>query len=198
MLERVRARHMPPPGKPRPSELKLRTLTGWIRGGVEAAHAHRRTTQGRVEARRLNRVEYENTLRDLLGVSVDFQDLLPEGSLAHGFDNLTEDQLKKVELEKLKTFAAFLGKLKETKEEGESLLDRTIVLFGSNLGNASSHSVKNLPALLAGGGFRHGQHLAFNPDEPPPLSNLYVSMLQRLGLEADRFGSSPGTLTSRK
>jgi len=49
--------------------------------------------------------------------------------------------------------------------------------------------------LLAGGGFRHGQHLAFNPNQPPPLSNLYVTMLQRLGINADRFGSSTGTLT---
>jgi hypothetical protein len=68
------------------------------------------------------------------------------------------------------------------------------VFFSSNLGNASSHSTRNLPVLLAGGGFRHGQHLAFDPNNPPPLSNLYVSMLQRLGIEADRFGSSTGTL----
>jgi hypothetical protein len=70
-----------------------------------------------------------------------------------------------------------------------------MVFLGSNLGDASSHSVKNLPVILAGGGFRHGQHLAFNPDEPPPLSNLYVSMLQRLGIETDKFSSSTGTLT---
>jgi hypothetical protein len=49
--------------------------------------------------------------------------------------------------------------------------------------------------VLAGGGFRHGRHLAFNPASPPPLSNLYVTMLQRLGINADRFGSSTGTLT---
>jgi hypothetical protein len=55
--------------------------------------------------------------------------------------------------------------------------------------------VKNLPVLLAGGGFRHGQHLAFDPQNPPPLCNLYVSMLQRLGIETDKFGSSTGTLT---
>ena len=70
-----------------------------------------------------------------------------------------------------------------------------MVFFSSNLGNASNHSTKNLPVLLAGGGFKHGQHLAFDPKNPPPLSNLYVSMLQRLGIEADRFGSSTGTLT---
>lgn len=113
----------------------------------------------------------------------------------HGQDPSKIGQLKTVEIEKLKTFRDFLQKLKETKEEGGSLLDRTTVFFSSNLGNASNHAVKNLPVLLAGGGFKHGQHLAFNPNSPPPLSNLYVSMLQRSGIEADRFGSSTGTLT---
>jgi hypothetical protein len=51
-----------------------------------------------------------------------------------------------------------------------------------------------LPVLLAGGGFRHGRHLRFDPQNPPPLCNLYVSMFQRLGIEADKFGSSTGTL----
>jgi hypothetical protein len=69
------------------------------------------------------------------------------------------------------------------------------VFLGSNLGDGSSHSVKNLPVLLAGGGFRHGQHLAFDPQNSPPLCNLYVSMLQRLGIETDRFSTSTGTLT---
>ena len=48
---------------------------------------------------------------------------------------------------------------------------------------------------VGGGGFKHGQHLAFDPKNHPPLCNLYVSMLQRLGIEADKFGSSTGTLT---
>ena len=69
-----------------------------------------------------------------------------------------------------------------------------MVLFGSNLGNASSHDTKNMPVLLAGGGFKHGQHLAFNPQRNTPLCNLYVSMLQRLGVDADTFASSRGTL----
>jgi len=70
-----------------------------------------------------------------------------------------------------------------------------MVFFSSNLGNASNHSTKNLPVLLAGGGFRHGQHLAFDPNTPPPLCNLYVSMLQKLGIETDRFSSGTKTLT---
>ncbi len=113
----------------------------------------------------------------------------------HGQDPDKLKQLKTLELAKLETLRDFLGKLSQTKEEDERLLDRTMVYFGSNLGNASSHSCKNLPTILAGGGFQHGQHLAFDPKNPPPLSNLYVSMLQRLGLETDHFGSSTGTLT---
>ncbi len=70
-----------------------------------------------------------------------------------------------------------------------------MVFFGSNLGNAATHGTKNLPVLLAGGGFRHGQHLAFDETNPPPMSNLFVGMLQQLGVETDRFGSSTGTLT---
>lgn len=113
----------------------------------------------------------------------------------HGQDPAKLEQLKKVETEKLKVLHELLTKLKQTKEEGDSLLDRTSVFFSSNLGNASNHSCKNLPVLLAGGGFKHGQHLAFDPAKGPPLSNLYVSMLQRTGIEAEKFGSSTGTLT---
>jgi hypothetical protein len=69
-----------------------------------------------------------------------------------------------------------------------------MVLLGSNLGNASSHNNKNMPMFLAGGGFKHGQHLAFNPDSPPPLCNLYVQMLQQMGLETDQFASSKGSI----
>ena len=113
----------------------------------------------------------------------------------HGKDPGKLDQLKIIELEVLKTVRDLLAKLKQNQEAEASLLDRTTVFLGSNLGDASSHSVKNLPVLLAGGGFRHGQHLPFDPDDPPPLCNLYVSMLQRLGIAADRFGTSTGTLT---
>jgi hypothetical protein len=124
------------------------------------------------------------------GVSMGHHDLSH-----HGQEPGKIEQLKRVELEKMRALQEFLTKLKNTREEGESLLDRTIVFFSSNLGNAANHSTRNLPVLLAGGGFKHGQHLAFDPKNPPPLSNLYVSMLQQLGIEADRFGSSTGTLS---
>ena len=113
----------------------------------------------------------------------------------HGKDPGKLAQLKIVELETMKTLQELLTKLKQTKESGGSLLDKTVVFLGSNMGNGSSHSVKNLPVLLAGGGFQHGQHLPFDPQDPPPLCNLYVSMLQRLGIEVDKFGTSAGTLT---
>jgi hypothetical protein len=112
----------------------------------------------------------------------------------HGKDPGKLAQLKIVELETMKTLRDLLAKLKQTKEDGANLLDRTMVFLGSNLGDGSSHSVRNLPILLAGGGFGHGQHLRFDPQNPPPLCNLYVSMLQRLGIEADRFSSGTGTL----
>ena len=70
-----------------------------------------------------------------------------------------------------------------------------MVLLGSDLGNGSSHDNRNLPIILAGGGFQHGQHLAFDDKDNYPLPNLFVSMLQHLGLEIDRFASSTGTMT---
>lgn len=88
----------------------------------------------------------------------------------------------------------FLEALASTREAGESLLDRTMVLYGTPMGSANSHSNVNLPVLLAGGGFRHGQHLAFDTQRNHPLATLFVSMLQRLGLEASRFSTGSTTL----
>src|SRR3569623_17072 len=95
----------------------------------------------------------------------------------------------------MRTFGYLRAKLGSTGERGERLLDRTMVLFGSNLGNANSHDTKNMPMFLAGGGFKHGQHLAFDRENNYPLTNLYVSMLQRLGIETDRFASGTSTMT---
>jgi hypothetical protein len=113
----------------------------------------------------------------------------------HGQDPAKIAQLRILEIEKMKCFCGFLMQLRETQEDDANLLDRTIVFFSSNLGDASKHSVRNMPVLLAGGGFKHGQHLAFDENNHPPLCNLFVSMLQGLGIEADRFGSSTGTLS---
>lgn len=124
------------------------------------------------------------------GVSLGHHDLSH-----HGKDPSKLEQLKIVELETMKTVSDLLAKLRQSQEGGSSLLDRTTVFLGSNLGDGSSHSTKNLPVLVAGGGFQHGQHLAFDANDPPPLCNLYVNLLQRLGIETDTFGTSTGTLT---
>jgi hypothetical protein len=130
-----------------------------------------------------------NLVPPVPGVTLDWHNLSH-----HGKDPDKIEQLRKIELEKMKLFRDLLHRLKNSKEGGETLLDRTLVLFGSNLGNASSHDTKNLPILLAGGGFKHGQHLAFAQKSSTPLCRLYVSMLQRLGVEADTFASGKGTL----
>jgi hypothetical protein len=113
----------------------------------------------------------------------------------HGLDPKRLEQLRFVELEHMKAFGEFLTKLKATREEGETLLDRTMVLLGAGMGSAASHDNHNLPILLAGGGFKHGQHLAYDKRNNKALGHVFVSMLQQLGLEVDRFGSTKGTLT---
>ena len=90
---------------------------------------------------------------------------------------------------------SFLTSLQQTPEEGQTLLDRTMVLYGTCMGSANSHSNVNLPVLLAGGGFKHGQHLSFDKENNYPLTNLYVSMLQRLGIETGEFSTAKGTMT---
>lgn len=116
------------------------------------------------------------------------------GLTHHGNEPEKIAELRRIEEAQLGAFARLLQLLAETKETGGSLLDRTQVLYGSCLGNANSHSNQNLPVILAGGGFKHGRHLAFDTTNNTPLANLFVSMLQRLGIETGQFASSTGTL----
>ncbi len=122
------------------------------------------------------------------GVSIDHHNLSH-----HGQDPEKIRQLELIEKAEMAAVGKLLGALKQKTEGGTPLLDNTMVLFGSNLGNANSHDWRNLPILLAGGGFKHGQHLAFDAKNNVPLCNLYVQMLQRMGMETDRFGSSAAT-----
>ena len=115
----------------------------------------------------------------------------------HGKDPEKLRQLEIIELLYSNQLARFLENLKAFQvSPDESLLDKTMVLFGSGMGNASSHSNRDLPLLLAGGGFRHGEHKDYpkSAKKQTPLCNLYVSMLQRFGMEIDHFGTSSGTL----
>lgn len=126
---------------------------------------------------------------DIEGVGITHHD-----ASHHGQDDSKLTQLAVIEENEIRRFAGFLGKLRASNEGGRSLLDQTAVFFASNLGNASAHTNDNLPILLAGGGFRHAGHVAYDRKDNKPLSNLFVRMLQQMGLEMDRFGSSTGCL----
>lgn len=110
----------------------------------------------------------------------------------HGKDPEKLRQLGLVEAAEFAALGEFLTKLENTREAEGTLLDGSMVYFGSNLGNASSHDNHNMPVFLAGGGFKHGQHLAFDPVKPPALGNLYVQMLQQMGLEVEQFATGKG------
>ncbi|PHS04788.1 MAG: hypothetical protein COA78_16070 [Blastopirellula sp.] len=103
-------------------------------------------------------------------------------------------QLAIIEQHLMQNLARFIERLKSAEQPGgKSLLDTTQVLFGSGLGSGSRHSNTNLPLILAGGGWNHGQHI--DARRKQPLCNLYLSMLQRMGAEQDYFNRSNSTLT---
>jgi len=112
----------------------------------------------------------------------------------HGQDPGKIKQLRKLETEIVNRVGSLLDTLKTQDDGGASLLDQTQVLFGSNLGNANSHNAENLPILVAGGGFKHGEHVVHDKDHNSPLCNLYVSLVQRMGVETEQFGQSKKTL----
>ena len=113
----------------------------------------------------------------------------------HGQAPAKVKQLEDADRQQMVLFRKLIQNLAAKHEDDARLLDRTMVMFGSNMGDANKHDNTNLPILLAGGGLKHGLHHAFKGDHDKPLCNLFVSMLQHLGVEADSFGSSTGTLT---
>jgi hypothetical protein len=127
---------------------------------------------------------------------------IPDKTISDGYHNLShhgKSEKKRSELTTIdewhmKLLAKLLADLKAVREAEDTLLDRTMVLYGSNFGDANAHTCFNMPTILAGGGFRHGQHHAFSTTNNYPLPNLYVSMLQRMGIETDKFASSTGTM----
>ena len=112
----------------------------------------------------------------------------------HGQDPQKIEQLKVIETEILNCFNEFLNRMKKPTEADGHLLDQTSVLFGSNLGNANAHDPRNLPIILAGGGYRHGQYVAHDNKKNTPLCNLYVNLLNNMEIETDSFATSSGTL----
>ena len=123
------------------------------------------------------------------GVSVDHHNLSH-----HGQDDAKIGQLKRIETEIVEAFGGLLDELAARNDSDGNLLDSTTVLFGSNLGNANAHTSHDLPVLLAGGGYQHGGHIV-HEGENAPLCNLFVTLLQTMGVETDVFGQSTGTLT---
>lgn len=113
----------------------------------------------------------------------------------HGQAEGKVKQLQETDRQQMRLLKKLTLSLAGKKEGGERLLDRTMVLYGSNMGDANIHDNTNLPILLFGGGFRHGQHIEFRRDNNTPLCNLFVSMMQRMGIETDSFASSTGRLT---
>ncbi|MFT5124357.1 MAG: hypothetical protein ACI9TH_001618 [Kiritimatiellia bacterium] len=112
----------------------------------------------------------------------------------HGKSENKLSQLKAIDEWHMKLLADLFADLKAVKEGGGHLLDHTMILYGTNLGDANAHVTTNLPTLFAGGGFKHGQHLAFDRERNYPLPNLFVSMLQQMGIPTDAFASSTGTM----
>jgi hypothetical protein len=127
---------------------------------------------------------------------------IPDARITDGYHNLSHhgkseekrSQLRTIDELHMRLLGGLIRDLQGVREGGDSLLDRTMVLYGSNFGDANQHVCTNMPTILAGGGFRHGRHLAFDRQQNYPLPNLFVSILQRLGLEDDRFASSTGTM----
>jgi hypothetical protein len=92
-------------------------------------------------------------------------------------------------------FSEFLQRLKATPDGDGTLLDNTVYLYGSGIGNPSLHDHVNLPILVAGGrnvGMRGGRHIRYETGKS--LANLHLTLLDRVGVELDKFGDSDGKI----
>ncbi len=113
----------------------------------------------------------------------------------HGQEPAKLEQLALIEEAEVRVLGEFLEKMKQSSEGEQTLLDRTAIFYASNLGNSSSHDNNNLPILLAGGGFKHQGHLAYDRKNNTLLSNLFVRMLRQMGIETDSFGASTSVIS---
>ena len=146
------------------------------------------------------RAGYADGCASVRGTSLNIE--FGETKTTDGYHNLSHHgrskeklaQLRSIDQWHMKLLANLFTELKAVREDNATLFDRTMVLYGTPMGSANSHSNYNLPVLLAGGGFKHGQHLAFDTTNNYPLTNLFVSMLQRLGIETREFSTGKGTM----
>jgi len=178
--------------KPKPKvqyqtrELRQNELVGRSRQWFDLIHLALQTDSTRV----INLHIGSHGQVDVEGVNMDHHE-----ASHHGQDGAKIEQLAKVEDAEYRVFNEFLTKTQGSSEGNESLLDRTMVFHGSNLGNASAHSPQNLPIILAGGGFKHTGHVMYDRKNNRPLSDLYVRMLHQMGIEANKFGTSTGVIS---
>jgi hypothetical protein len=113
----------------------------------------------------------------------------------HGKSENKLKQLDAIDRAHMKLLDGLMDDLKSIHDHEGNLLDQTLIMYGSNFGDANKHTTDNMPVLVAGGGLRHGQHLAFDKEQNYPLPNLFVTMLQSMGIETDSFASSTGGMT---
>jgi hypothetical protein len=112
----------------------------------------------------------------------------------HGKNEKKLTQLHAIDRAHMKLLGQLFDDLKNAPEGSSNLFDNTAIIYGSNFGDANKHTTNNMPILVAGGRLQHGQHLAFDRDQNYPLPNLFVSVLQSMGLEIDQFATSTGTM----
>jgi len=114
----------------------------------------------------------------------------------HNFEKDKLDALAKINVDQSRLFAYFLNKLDGLKEGNSTLLDHSLILYGSNLSIPTSHSQRDLPIILAGGaaGRIAGDRYIKFPGDTTPLTNLYLTMLDKVGVPTEKFGDSTGKL----
>ncbi|SKA88576.1 Protein of unknown function [Prosthecobacter debontii] len=124
-----------------------------------------------------------------LGIKKDWH-----GLSHHGNDPESIASLITLERYQIEHFGKFVARLSKMNDGEKTLLDSTTVLFGSGMGDGNSHKNSDLPILLAGGGYKHGEFREVPREgiNKVPLCNLFVDIAQRMGVEVDSFGSSTG------
>ena len=129
---------------------------------------------------------------------------VPGADISDGYHNLSHhgknekklSQLDAIDRQHMRLVGDLINDLQNSTDGNQSnLLENTIVMYGSNFGDASKHTTDNMPVIVAGGRLKHGQHLAFDRDKNYPLPNLFVSMLQSMDIELEQFATSTGTMT---
>jgi hypothetical protein len=112
----------------------------------------------------------------------------------HGNDQEKIEKMAKINAFHVSLFAYFVEKLKATPEGNGTLLDHSVYLYGSGMGNPNVHDHVNLPIVVAGGGggLKGGRHIKYA--EPTPLANLHLTLLEKVGVRMDAFADSKGTI----